>query len=144
MTEQPNATYPYRPDLVTPTLVEQVLAVHALLIGREKYQALLRAETDEQAVEGALHFDDFLAAKMIQEKALELGREYPELAIAQLAPVCDVVEVHLRNGWEARRPQFMAKLAEEERESKAFRQDLRDFMDEMGDEMGPQKPPRRN
>lgn len=58
------------------TLNDQIEVVHMDLWTKEEYRILLDAVYVEQAVEGSLIADDFLAATMIRKHAKETGNKY--------------------------------------------------------------------
>jgi hypothetical protein len=75
-------------------LYDQVDDIHRMLIADEGYSAFLDAVCNQQAVEGSLVCDDFMAAKMIYDKAKETGSV--EVATAKLATISKALGVVLR------------------------------------------------
>jgi hypothetical protein len=72
-----------------------VKAIHEALLDDETYRRFIVADRDEDAVEGSIFVDDFMAAKMIRERAAELGSPVARL---KLATICDALDSILPNG----------------------------------------------
>jgi hypothetical protein len=76
------------------SLNDLVEDIHRTLVADPKYRAFLRACWDSQAAEGSLSADNFSAALMIREKAIELDIE--EVAREKLATISHALGVVLR------------------------------------------------
>lgn len=77
------------------TLNDRVDAIHVTLLSENAdYADLLRAVIRAEAVEGSLSCDDQLAAKMIRDKAMEIGER--EVAGEKLRAIVKALRVVLR------------------------------------------------
>lgn len=77
------------------TLNDRVEAIHrSLATESARYRELLRATTNAEAVEGSLTGDDTVAAKMIRDRATEMGDT--EVVGAKLAAITKALHVVLR------------------------------------------------
>jgi len=81
-----------------------VESIHILLWENERYRTLLKALYNELAIEGSLAADDFAAATMIREKALEMcDLEMRDVGTAKLADISKALGVVLRRYWASRK-----------------------------------------
>jgi hypothetical protein len=76
------------------TLNDLVEEVHRGLVQNERYRKLLEAVWDEDAVEGSLAADNYLAAAMIRESAEKKG--VADVANKKLATISKALGVVLR------------------------------------------------
>lgn len=76
------------------TLNDQVEDVVVSLVSNERFNALIAAVYDEQAVEGSLSADNIMAAILIRDKAGKMG--YDELGKEKLATISKCLGVVLR------------------------------------------------
>jgi hypothetical protein len=56
-----------------PTFIDLVEEVFRDIYERERFHQLVQARYNHEAVEGSTALDDFLAASMLRERALEMG-----------------------------------------------------------------------
>src|SRR5215510_1501883 len=57
----------------TPSLIDEAQEVHEALWEDAEYRKYFNAAYNEQAVEGSLEADDFMATMMVRNKAREMG-----------------------------------------------------------------------
>ena len=84
------------------TLNDHVETIHLQLYEDAKYQRLLDAVYDEDAVEGSLSADNLLAAQMIRQHAEENNRD-PYVAEKKLATLSKALGIVLRRYGMSRR-----------------------------------------